>query len=402
VKRVFTAAAAVIAMLVAVGAANGNATVSSAAGAGFADSSSGIHLWAPMHTAPQRLSSQAQAEAAARRFDLVTANPQQLGGFGAAMKAANPTMKLFVYLNGTYLYKRLEGTVPDSFLSHDARGAIIRSRGYGNILANPSSAGWVSYVQAACAKLLAGSSFDGCYLDMLGTGPLFPGYGTGLPINPATGQVWTRRDWLTATAALSAKVAQHTGRVVLGNGLGSGPRYFHPAGPASLLLQGATGATAEAWVRPAGAPLGWHQKTAAWQQEVDMLTHAHSVGGLALTITKTWTAGTAQQKVAARRFALASFLLGNNGGSYFYFTAEKTDPATLTDPLYDLPIGSPTGPYTVTSGVYQRSFTNGKVLVNPTGAAVTVSLGGTFVRSGGAAVTSVTLGAYDAEILTAS
>jgi hypothetical protein len=402
VKRLFIAAACIIATLVAVGTANGSGTVTSAAGAGFVDSSAGVHLWAPMHTAPHTFRSQAQAEDAAKRFDLITANPRQLGGYGNAMRAANPSMKLFVYLNGTYLYKRLVGTLPDALLSHDARGAIIRSRGYGNVLANPASPGWVTYVQGECAKLLLGSPFDGCFLDMLGTGPLFPGYGTGLPINPATGKVWTKRDWLTTTAALAAKVAASTGKPVLGNGLGSGPRYFNADGPASLLLNGATGATAEAWVRPAGAPLSWHQKASAWQQEVDMLSHAHSVGGLALTITKTWTAGSVAQKANARKFALATFLLGNNGSSYFYFTANPTDPATLGDPLYDLPIGSPTGPYTVSTGVYERAFTNGKVVVNPTGAPVTVSLGGAYVRSGGTAATSANLGPYEAEIFTAS
>jgi putative glycosyl hydrolase-like family 15 (GHL15) protein len=402
VKRLSIAAAVVIATLVAVTTASGSSTVTSAAGAGFVDSSNGIHLWAPMHTAPHIFRSQAEAEAAAKRFDLITANPRQLGGYGSAMRAANPAMKLFVYLNGTYLYKRLVGTLPDSVLSHDARGAVIRSRGYGNVLGNPANPGWIAYVQTECAKLLAASPFDGCFLDMLGTGPLFPGYGTGLPIDPSTGKVWTRRDWLTTTAALAAKVATFTGKPMIGNGLGSGPRYFNPAGPASLLLQGATGATAEAWVRPAGAPLSWHQKPAAWQQEADMLSDAHTVGGLALTITKTWTAGSALQKADARKFALATFLLGNNGSSYFYFTANPMDPATLGDPLYELPIGSPTGPYTVSGGVYARAFTNGKVLVNPTGAAVTVPLGGTYVRSGGAAATSATLGAYEAEIFTVS
>jgi hypothetical protein len=401
VKRLIIAVAVVIAIFVAVTTAHGSGTATSAAGAGFVDSSNGVHLWAPMHTAPQSFKSQAQAEDAARRFDLITANPRQLGGYGNAMRAANPAMKLFVYLNGTYLYKRLVGTLPDAVLSHDAHGAIIKSRGYGNVLGNPGSLAWVVYIQGECAKLLLGSPFDGCFLDMLGTGPLFPGYGTGLPIDPSTGKVWTKRDWLTATAGLAGKVAAFTGKPVLGNGLGSGPRYFNPAGPASLLLSGATGATAEAWVRPAGAPLSWHQKPTDWQQEVDMLSDAHAIGGLALTITKTWTAGTAVQKADARKFALATFLLGNNGSSYFYFTANPTDPATLGDTLYDLPIGSPTGPYTVSGGVYERSFTNGKAIVNPTGAPVTVALGGTYVRPDGTTTTSVVLGAYQSEILTA-
>ena len=40
--------------------------------------------------------------------------------------------------------------------------------------------------QQSCANLLSGTVYDGCYLDMLGTAPLWPGYATGLPINPVT------------------------------------------------------------------------------------------------------------------------------------------------------------------------------------------------------------------------
>ena len=84
------------------------------ASVGFVSSENGIHLWAPMHTAPQRFTTQAAAEDAAKRFDLITFNPAQLGGYALAMKAANPNLKLYVYLNGTFLYKRLYGTVDSS------------------------------------------------------------------------------------------------------------------------------------------------------------------------------------------------------------------------------------------------------------------------------------------------
>jgi hypothetical protein len=55
----------------------------------------------------------------------------------------------------------------------------------------------------------------------------------------------------------------------------------------------------------------------------------------------------------------------------------------------------------VSGGVYERGFTNGKAIVNPTGAPVTVALGGTYVRPDGTTTTSVVLGAYQSEILTA-
>src|SRR6185312_9062449 len=244
-KRLLAAAVAAIATMLMVTNASGTSSMSMAS-VGFASSESGIHLWAPMQTAPQRLTTQTAAEDAANRFDLITFNPAQLGGYASAMKAANPNLKLYVYLNGT---------VDSSMLSHDARGRVVASHGYGNYLADPGDPNWVSYVQQSCAKLLSGTVYDGCYLDMLGTAPLWPGYTTGLPINPATGQVWTKLDWLNATSALAARVASFTGKPVLGNGIGNGPRYFAPGAPSKLLLSGATGVSAETWTRQAGAPL---------------------------------------------------------------------------------------------------------------------------------------------------
>ena len=400
VKRLLAVAAASVATMVAVATAHGTGSVQTAASVGFASSENGIHLWAPMHTAPQTFQSESAAVDAANRFDLITFNPRQLGGYAAAMKAANPNLKLFVYLNGTFLYKRLYGTVSSSILAHGANGQLLQSHGYGNYLGDIGDPAWTSYVQRNCAKLLAGTDYDGCYLDMLGTGPLWPGYLTGLPINPATGQVWTRLAWLQATSGIASAVASYTGKPVLGNGIGNGPRYFSPAAPSKLLLGGATGASAETWTRQAGAPLSYHEPVAQWQEEVNMLSDASSAGGLALTITKAWSAGTAAQKESARLYALATFLLGNDGDSYFYFTANKTDPATLDDPLYHLQIGSPEGAYVVQNGAYVRTFTNGKVVVNPTSSVVSVDLGGSYRRPDGSYALGATLSPYSAQIFT--
>jgi Hypothetical glycosyl hydrolase family 15 len=400
VKRLLAVAAATVATMVAVATAHGTGTVQTAASAGFVSSANGIHLWAPMHTASQAFQSESAAVDAAKRFDLITFNPRQLGGYAAAMKAANPNLKLFAYLNGTFLYKRLYGTVPNSMLAHGSNGQVLQSHGYGNYLGDVDNPAWKSYVEQNCAKLLSGTDYDGCYLDMLGTGPLWPGYLTGLPINPATGQVWTRLDWLQATSGIASAVASYTGKPVLGNGIGNGPRYFAAGAPSKLLLDGATGASAETWTRQAGAPLSYHEPIKAWQQEVDMLGDADNTGGLALTITKAWSAGTAAEKENARLYALATFLLGNGGDSYFYFTANKTDPATLDDPLYHLQIGSPVGGYVVQNGAYVRTFTSGKVVVNPTSSVVSVDLGGSYRRPDGSFALGATLSPYSAQIFT--
>jgi hypothetical protein len=164
---------------------------------------------------------------------MITFNPAQLGGYASAMKAANPNLKLYVYLNGTFLYKRLYGTVDSSMLSRDAHGTWIASHGYGNYLADPGDPTGVllraagvreAAVRNGLRRLLPGHAGHGAAVARLHHRPTH---------QPGHGQVWTQLDWLNATSALAAKVASFTGKPVLGNGIGNGPRYFVPARPAS-------------------------------------------------------------------------------------------------------------------------------------------------------------------------
>ena len=74
-------------------------------------------------------------------------------------------------------------------------------------------------------------------------------------------------------------------------------------------------------------------------------------------------------------WSLATYLLGSGPKSHFYHD-QAGGPYMGYYAVWDAPIGTPTGGYYQADGVYQRDFTNGKVLVNPYegGAAITVSL----------------------------
>jgi hypothetical protein len=117
-----------------------------------------------------------------------------------------------------------------------------------------------------------------------------------------------------------------------------------------------------------------------------------------LQSTKVWTTATRAEKDAWYEYTLASFLLGNDGRSRFFFSYTPGD-STVDRPWNDLALGGASGPYAKTSGVYQRSFSAGRVLVNPTTASVTVALGGTFRTLEGEIVTSVTLPPNSGKIL---
>ncbi len=99
---------------------------------------------------------------------------------------------------------------------------------------------------------------------------------------------------------------------------------------------------------------------------------------------------------AANMYGLATMLLAANGRASYATSNTNYTSEENWFPEYDTAeqLGAPAGPYTVLSnGVYERSFANGIVLVNPTGNSIPAfSLGGgTYTGSGLTNVQSVSL-----------
>jgi hypothetical protein len=129
-----------------------------------------------------------------------------------------------------------------------------------------------------------------------------------------------------------------------------------------------------------------------------MLVSAGANGRTLLCLTKAWSKGTMDKKDAVHKYALGTFLLGTNGRSYFSFLYDKNTGRSSS--LWDIPIGAPSGKYFSGSSVYQRVYTNGLVLVNPGDSGRSVNLSRRYVTTGGSLVTSVSLAAHTASILT--
>ncbi len=151
--------------------------------------------------------------------------------------------------------------------------------------------------------------------------------------------------------------------------------------------------------KPRGA-IDRYESASHWSQEATMLADANLADRVALTVTKTWGGGDAQQKAAWQLYSLATFLLGNGGHSYYAFLADPSQSAALDSPLYHLPIGRPLRAYAGTGGLYQRWFSNGRVLVNPGTQPQSLALGTTYRTSDGALVTALTLAPHSGQILT--
>jgi hypothetical protein len=356
------------------------------------DPSSILGRFAPVYMGSHWNFTEAQAVALAKNFDVIAAQTNVFPKWIADMKAAKPTLRIVAYVNGMFDLSSGGTDYPSTWYAHDAKGDRIRST-FGNYLLNPANSAWAGTVAKQCSSAIARSHYDGCFLDTLGTAPLTPGYTTGLPINPATGQVWTDTAWLQATSGIARTVqADNPNAVIMDNGLLNGQKYYLPVGSTEPLIAATHVGMVELWLRSNGTPVGSYRSETEWLQDIDMIVNAQAQGFWVATTTKLWVPASSAEQTAWQKYALASFLLAANGKAYFSFMPNDTDAGLIYDSSWEhINIGNPTGAFAKVGEVYERSFTNGIAVVNPTGSPATINLGGSYNNLNGQTMTSETL-----------
>jgi hypothetical protein len=356
-----------------------------------------VRAWAPQFM-EEGSKTRSEALADARHFAVIAAHERTYRLHIRAMKAANPNLRLFVYMNGTATW---EGDLPEAVYAHDAAGHRIRIKGWSNtFLLDPFSPATVRYQETRALDLLASSHYDGLFLDVIGPMPLNPAYVSALPVNPTSGQTWSRVEWLQGTTALASRIrAALAPHPIIGNGLAGGAEYFRAEAPTRVILEsGIHAGMAESWLRSATQALTHHAPVKVWRQDLDMIGAAGADGVSLMTTTKLWTSGTRAQRRKWHRFALATYLLGNTGRAYFGFLARRGD-ATASRRLDRINLGRARARYRAVRGFYTRSFVRGRVFVNPTSRTYRVRLARRYRTLGGQWVTSVTLRPYTGTIL---
>ncbi len=382
VWRVCVASVATLVVSLAVSLAAVPATASAVTSAASAEA-----FWAPLQVGGHLTAT--VAAAAAKRYRIFVAPASELAPFVTQMKAANPQVVLLAYVNGTN--QGSATAFPPSLYLKDAHGRRVETRDFQSFLMDFTNPLWIQNRAQMCVAAIASAHLDGCHLDVLGTSSLSPGYTTGLPIDPHTNQVFTPAEWLLGTDGLAAQVQSAAGKtkIIIGNGLTDGA-HFYNIGPSSILLGGEAGGVAEAWLRNAVSPLDQFPSVTDWKLNVDMLGPG-SQGKIIVTITKAWGTGTPALLDQWHQFSLASFLLGDSGRDAYSFFPSRGASALANDPWDGFPIGSPTGSYLPNGNGFERDFTTGKVLVNPSTSTWTVNLGGTYRDVSGHHMTTATL-----------
>lgn len=355
-----------------------------------------VQPWAFTSYSGSHPASDSDAQRIAQNFNVINADtgvftPAQV----SEMRGWNPNLVILQYENASFSSVPPPPTStqfqPGDYL-YDVNGNPVKSvkapgLGNGNFLMNPLGPTWMTSVGNACMADRATNDYNGCYFGMLSTAMFATGYLTASPINTTTGKPWTRAEWVTTLAsdvstlrlANSAPVPIVGNTPLGGSAYWAGGTYPNP-GPNSPrpIVDTLDGGHAEGFLHSGQQAASGFPSTAVWQQNVQMLVDAGIRHDVILTTTKVWT--TTDQTVldSWHAYSLATFLMGTDGTSYYEFSPSSNlagmSYATAWDSVdIGLPLStaSTACPSTFSAcqrsggAYYERDFSNGIVVVNP-------------------------------------
>jgi hypothetical protein len=240
---------------------------------------------------------------------------------------------------------------------------------------DPANPGWQDWLAKKAVEYVK-DGYDGIFLD-LASASFWSGWDSQ-PINNKTGGIYTRAEWRQSIIELSNKVKKTLGsNTVFINGLGSGSEYYLNDKPNALDSASIDGFMIEGFMRWDTTNIDTFRTEQDWKKDVDLLEKVSRAGKIVIANTNLYIypepALDKYEKVL--RYSLASYLLGKNGNrSFFKITnlqKKKIEPNIPSywesNPnVYSVKIGDPLAPYYYKDNLYQRDFSNGKVIVNPT------------------------------------
>ena len=366
--------------------------------------------WAPLYMSNDHAYTRTEALELARRFDLVSAMPQGLRDHSSAMREANPDLTLLAYSNATLASAATAAGLPEEAFAHDEAGQRVKAVDWDTWLMQPDHPAWREAADRLCLERSARGGFDGCLVDMLTLGIYARGYMTAIPADPRSGRAYTQTAYRDLMIDLAADLRARSPRLVqVGNMVENGYRYWRSAAASRPLVASAPSAQMEDFLRGAGDRVDAWPSVAEWQEDVAVVTDMEQADKVGLFTTKLWSGASAAQAAQWQAYAMATFLMGADGHSFFAFTRSRDRAgASQTNAAFEMPddLGLPTGAMRAgtagASGAWLRDFEHGQAVVNPTSGPVTVRsapgatrLDGTVVEPGG----SVVLPAHSGDVL---
>jgi hypothetical protein len=331
------------------------------------------------------------------RYDYVILHAWEHGRI-AALKAANPNLKAIVYkdMSFTVSYAAHDGVdnelLPAGVGYHDAdtnhpewflldtQGRRVESAYFPGLwLMDVGNAAYQQAWLENVARELRARGWDGVMLDDTN-------YSADWHLAGRKLARYTDAGYRAATRSFLARV----GPPLMGEEFLVLPNVYTawPSGHDVWRdwLQFTSGAVQEYWTKW-GDDRSMHFTGADWSYRREFLRITQEAGKIYLGITYA-----PADDVRSMRYARANFLLDWDGGPsalVFEPSPGGRDPYSRE---WTIDLGTPLGPAYRVDGVWRRNFTEGIVLVNPSTAAATIELGGTFYLPDGSEVTSATLG----------
>ncbi len=345
-----------------------------------------------------------EAKTMARRFDLVAALPISFKDHVGAMRAKNRDLVLLAYANATLASSAAYAGLPEGAFAHDTAGRRITSPGFGTTLMESSNIQWRDRADQQCTDRAAAGGYDGCLIDMLTLGIFSKGFVSALPVNPATGKEYSQEEYREQMKRLSAHYRSRGPALVeVGNSVENAYRYWQDKVSSRPLVGAQPASQMEDFMRGAGTDVKRFPGAEDWKRNLKVVLDMERKGKTGLFSTKLWVPASGRQVRNWQAYAMATFLLGAGGRSYFHFTRTRDKAgAMLKNAPYRMPrgIGAPKGGvFKRKDGSYLRRFARGLAVVNPTGKKISLKLASPMKSLSGRTVRRVTLGPRRGNVL---
>lgn len=319
------------------------------------------------------------------------------------LKAANPSLEVLVYQN---LSAMAQGTGPHGLSSSgvnfaeattahpewfltEAGGSRIAEEGYAWLwMADIGNQTYEQQWTANVIRLLRAGPWDGVMMDDTNTTARYHVHPQSriakYPSDPSY------QSAVRSMLAYAGPAIQAAGKLAIPN-IGGWSEYPQIA---REWLPYVSGGMDEMFLKWSATPGEGYRSQGGWATQMEEIATTEQMGKRFLAVEQS-----APTDTRAIRYGWASVLLAAEGHSAFTVAANYAEEAWSSE--YEVPLGEPTAAATqVAGGAWKRTYANGLVVVNPTGASVSVSFGGTYSGSGLTGATGTTLGPDSAVILT--
>ena len=138
-----------------------------------------------------------------------------------------------------------------------------------------------------------------------------------------------------------------------------------------------------------------------WSQVLDKMIEGSKLGKIYLAQSGIIDGATDSQIKNTQRYCFAMFLLGANERSFFYFKPSMKYQGVTYFPEWDIDLGAPIKNYQTRAGtpLFEREYSKGLVLINPSSESVQVNFGTKYMTLIGVILDTITLGSHEGEIL---